>query len=155
MRKFGAIAAADVALAVGLFGIKLVTLLAGIQESAGPISYIVAPLWTLPLAWRRTRPGWVALAVATAALLEVTIGGYRDSVVELACFVIVPYSLAAHRRSTQELLAGLAVFVPVGIHSAVAQGGGAAARRLESGANARRSAARRPGGCQRNSCSPV
>jgi signal transduction histidine kinase len=114
-------------LAVGLFVIKLVTLVAGVQESAGPISYLVLPLWTLPLAWRRVRPAQVAIAVASAALLEVSIGGYRDSLVELACFVIVPYSLAAYHRNTRELVVGLAAFVPAGMLSALAQGGGAVA----------------------------
>lgn len=127
VRKTAAIAVSDVALAVGLFVVKLVTLAAGVQESAGPISYVVLPLWTLPLAWRRVRPAHVAVAVAAASLLELSIGGYRDSIVELACFVIVPYSLAAHHRSTRELLVGLAAFVPAGIVSALAQGGGAVA----------------------------
>ncbi len=127
MRKTGAIPAADLALAVGLFCIKLFTLVAGIQESAGPISYVVLPLWTLSLAWRRVRPAWVAAAVGAAALLEVSIGGYRDSIVALACFVIVPYSLAAHHGSRRELFAGLAAFVPAGIVSALAQSGGAVA----------------------------
>jgi signal transduction histidine kinase len=104
-----------------------VTLVAGIQESAGPISYIVLPLWTLSLAWRRVHPAAVAVAVAAAALLEVSIGGYRDSIVELACFVIVPYSLGAHHRSARELLVGLAVFVSAGIVSALAPSGGAVA----------------------------
>jgi signal transduction histidine kinase len=127
VRKIGGIAVTDVALAVGLFVIKLFTLVAGVQESAGPISYVVLPLWTLPLAWRRVRPAYVAIAVAAAALLEVTIGGYRDSIVELACFVIVPYSLAAYHRSTLELLVGVAAFVPAGIVSALVQSGGALA----------------------------
>jgi signal transduction histidine kinase len=99
----------------------------GIQESAGPISYVVLPLWTLSLAWRRVQPAAVAVAVAAAALLELSIGGYRDSIVALACFVIVPYSLAAHHRSTRELLVGLAAFVPAGLVSALTQSGGAVA----------------------------
>jgi len=127
VRKTGAISTADVTLAVGLFCIKFVTLVAGIQESAGPISYVVLPLWTLSLAWRRVHPARVAAAVSAAALLELAIGGYRDSIVALACFVIVPYSLAAHRKSKWELFEGLAVFVPAGIASALAQGGGAVA----------------------------
>jgi signal transduction histidine kinase len=127
MRKLGGIPVTDAALAVALFAVKLVTLVAGIQESAGWISYVVLPLWTLPLAWRRVRPAHVAAAVAAAAVLEVAIGGYRDSIVALAAYVIVPYSLAAHHRSTRELLAGLAVFVPVGLASALLQSGGALA----------------------------
>ena len=127
MRKIGSIAATDVALAVGLFVVKLVTLVTGIQAGAGAISYVVLPLLTLPLAWRRVRPAHVAFAVAAAALLELAIGGYRDSVVTLACFVIVPYSLAAHHASRPELFAGLAVFVPAGVVSALAQGGGVVA----------------------------
>jgi signal transduction histidine kinase len=124
VRKTGAIAPADIALAVGLFVIKLVTLVAGIQETAGPISYVVLPLWTLSLAWRRVRPAHVAVAVATAALLEVAIGGYHDSIVALACFVIVPYSLGAHHKSTADLLVGMAAFAPAGIVSALVQSGG-------------------------------
>jgi signal transduction histidine kinase len=127
VRKTGAITAADLALAVGLFCVKLATLVAGVQQSAGPISYVTLPLWTLPLAWRRVHPARVAVAVAAAALLEVSIGGYRDSIVALACFVIVPYSLAAHHKSRRELLVGVAVFAPAGIVSALAQGGGAVA----------------------------
>jgi signal transduction histidine kinase len=127
VRKTDAIAPADIALAVGLFVIKLVTLVAGIQESAGPISYVVLPLWTLSLAWRRVHPAYVALAVAAAALLELAIGGYRDSIVALACYVIVPYSLAAHYTSTRELVVGFGAFVPAGIVSALAQSGGAVA----------------------------
>jgi signal transduction histidine kinase len=127
VRRIGTIAVTDVALAAGLFVLKLVTLVAGVQESAGPISYVVLPLWTLPLAWRRVHPGRVAVAVAAAALLELTIGGYRDSIVEIACFVIVPYSLAAYHRSTRELVAGLAVFATAGMVSALEQSGGAVA----------------------------
>ncbi len=127
MSKFGEITVSDVALAVGLFVIKLVMLVAGIQESAGPISYVVLPLWTLSLAWRRVHPARVAAAVAAAALLEVSIGGYRDSIVALACFIIVPYSLGAHHTSTRELLVGLAAFVPAGIVSALVQSGGVVA----------------------------
>jgi signal transduction histidine kinase len=127
VRKTSAIPAGDLALAVGLFCIKLFTLVAGIQEGAGPISYLVLPLWTLSLAWRRVSPARVAAAVAAAALLEVSIGGYRDSIVALACFVIVPYSLAAYHKSMRELFGGLAVFVPGGIVSALAQSGGAVA----------------------------
>jgi signal transduction histidine kinase len=127
VRKIGAIAPSDIALAVGLFVIKLATLVTGIQESAGPISYVVLPLWTLSLAWRRVHPAAVAAAVAAAAVLELSIGGDRDSIVALACFVIVPYSLGAHHKSTRELFVGLAVFVSAGIASALAQSGGAAA----------------------------
>jgi signal transduction histidine kinase len=123
VRKLAGPTASDIALAVGLFVIKLVTLVGGIQESAGPISYVVLPLWTLSLAWRRVHPAAVAVAVAAAAVLEMSIGGYRDSIVALACYVIVPYSLGAHHKSTRELLVGLAVFVPVGVGSTLVQGG--------------------------------
>jgi signal transduction histidine kinase len=127
VRKIAGLPAPDVALAVGLFVVKLITLVGGIQESAGPISYVVLPLWTLSLAWRRVHPAAVAAAVAAAALLEVSIGGYRDSIVALACFIIVPYSLGAHHRSTRELLVGLAVFVPAGLASSLLQSGGTVA----------------------------
>jgi signal transduction histidine kinase len=61
--------------------------------------------------------------VSAAALLEPAIGGYRDSIVALACFVIVPYSVAAYRSSARELIVGLAAIVSAGIASAFAQGG--------------------------------
>ena len=125
MRRIAATTTAqDVALALALFGLKLMTLVTGIQPGAGAISYVVLPLWTLPLAWRRTRPADVAVAVSAAALLELAIGGYRDSIVALACFVIVPYSVAAYRSSTRELVLGIAAILPAGIASALAQGGG-------------------------------
>jgi signal transduction histidine kinase len=127
VRKLGAITVSDVALAVGLFCVKFVTLVGGVQDNAGAISYVLLPLWTLPLAWRRVRPAHVAVAVAAAALLELAIAGYQDSIVELACYVIVPYSLAAYHTSARELFAGLAAFVPAGIASALAQSGGAVA----------------------------
>jgi hypothetical protein len=79
LRVVRKLAATDVALAAGLFLLKLVTLVGGVQESAGLISYILLPLWTLPLAWRRVRPAHVAVAVAAAALLELATVGYQTN----------------------------------------------------------------------------
>ena len=72
VRKLGVIAASDIALAGGLFLLKLVTLVSGVQESAGAISYVLLPLWTLPLAWRRVHPALVAVAVAAASAFAAT-----------------------------------------------------------------------------------
>jgi signal transduction histidine kinase len=112
------------ALALGLFAIKLVTLVAGIQPGVGAISYIVLPLWTLPLAWRRIRPAHVAVAVATAAVLEDAIGGYSDSVVSLACLILVPYSVAVYYATAREFAVGIGAIASAGIFSGLAQTGG-------------------------------
>lgn len=112
----------DVALAVGLLAVKLVTLAAGIQPGGGAISYVAAPLWTLPLAWRGRYPLAVAAVVAATGAAEVAIGGYHDSVVALAAMVLVPYSLGAHAASRARLLLGLAAATASGLWSSSRQG---------------------------------
>jgi signal transduction histidine kinase len=113
------------ALALGLFAIKLVTLVTGIQPGVGAVSYVVLPLWTLPLAWRRIRPAQVAVAVAAAAVLEGAIGGYSDSVVSLACLILVPYSVAVYFANAHEFALGLGAILSAGMFSALGQTGGA------------------------------
>jgi len=110
-----------VALALTLFVVKVVTLAAGLQAGPLPLGYLTAPLWTLPLAWRSRYPLAVALAVTGTAVTEVAIGGYHDSVVALAAFVLVPYSLAVHSAGVQPMLAGLAATVAAGAVSQAAQ----------------------------------
>ena len=114
--------AVDVALAAALFAVKIVTLAAGIQPGAGAVSYVLAPFWTLPFAWRTRFPLGVAVVVAGANALEVAVGGYHDSVVALAAIILVPYSLAAHAANARRMAAGLAAIIASGAFSSAAQG---------------------------------
>ena len=63
--------ATDVALASGLLAVKLAAMATGVQPGGGAASWVLAPLWTLPLAWRRRSPLAVALTVAAANAVEV------------------------------------------------------------------------------------
>ncbi len=112
----------DVALALALFVLKVVTLVTGMQPGAGALSYVLAPLWTLPLAWRSRRPLAVAAIIAATNALEVAGGGYHDSVVALVALVLVPYSLGAHAASPGRLGVGIALIAASGAVSSAAQG---------------------------------
>jgi signal transduction histidine kinase len=111
----------DVALAVALLAAKVVTMATGVQPGGGAASWLLAPVWTLPLAWRRRAPLAVALVVATADIVEVALVGSRDSVVVLAVFLLLPYSLAAHGRSVRRIAAGLGALLAAGAVSQAAQ----------------------------------
>ncbi len=111
----------DRCLAVVLLAAKLATLATGAQPGGGVASYVLAPFWTLPLAWRSRRPLAVALAVAATDVVEVGLVGYRNSVVFLAAFLLIPYSLAAHERTARRMAAGLAALVAAGAVSQAAQ----------------------------------
>jgi signal transduction histidine kinase len=111
----------DVALAVALLAAKVVTMATGVQPGGGAASWLLAPFWTLPLAWRRRAPLAVALVVATADIVEVALVGSRDSVVFLAVFLLLPYSLAAHGRSVRRIAAGLGALLAAGAVSQAAQ----------------------------------
>lgn len=98
----------DVALAVALLVAKLAILAAGVQAGSGPISYLLAPFWTLPLVWRRRFPAAVAVVVVGTGAVEAGVGGYHESVVALVALVVVHYSLGAHAAGMRRLAAGLA-----------------------------------------------
>ncbi len=112
----------DVLLAVTLLAVRLVTLATGMQDGGGTVSYLLAPFWTLPLAWRSRFPAVVAWVVSTAIVAELALVGYHDSVVAIAVIVILPYSLGAHAASTRRLVVGLAPVVAGGLWSSAAQG---------------------------------
>jgi len=110
-----------VVLALTLLVVKVVTLATGLQAGSLPLAYLTAPLWTLPLAWRSRYPFTVAAVVAGTAVSEVATGGYHNSVVALAAFILVPYSLAAHSAGKRPMLAGLAAVVTAAAVSQAAQ----------------------------------
>ena len=111
----------DAAMAVGLLAAKLVTMATGMQPGGGVASWLLAPLWTLPLAWRRRSPLAVAVVVAATDALEVGLVGVHDSIVFLAAFLLVPYSLAAHARSGARMASGLVALGAAGAISQAAQ----------------------------------
>jgi signal transduction histidine kinase len=103
----------DAALAVGLLALRLLTLLAGWQEGGGAISYVAAPFWMLPLAWRSRYPVGVAITIASADLVDVAVGGYHDSVPELLALIVAQYSLGAHAKNGWRLAVGVCAILAV------------------------------------------
>ncbi len=108
-RRLLGLPAGDVALALALLAARLFTLVSGLQPGFGPISYLAAIGMTLPFAWRSRYPLAVAVVVCAANVAEVAFGGYRDSVVALAGWLIIPYSLGAYSASTGRLVLGMTV----------------------------------------------
>jgi signal transduction histidine kinase len=111
----------DVAIGAGLLVLKLGAMATGAQPGRGVASWVLAPLWTLPLAWRRRSPLAVALAIAATNALEVGLVGSYDSIVFLAVFLLIPYTLAAHEPRAGRMVAGLAVLIASGGVSQAAQ----------------------------------
>ena len=112
----------DVALAIGLCALRLGTLASGLQPGSGAVSYLATFALTLPLAWRSRYPFAVAVIASGTAVVEVAVGGYHNSVVSLAVWLILPYSLGAHETRTPRLLAGCAATAVAGLWVAVDQG---------------------------------
>jgi signal transduction histidine kinase len=112
----------DLALAALLFGVKITTLATGIQAGSGLVSYVAAVGLTLPFAWRSRSPVSVALLVSSTAVVEVAVGGFHNSVVALAAWLLVSYSLGAHAAPTPRLLVGFAFTAAAGVWVAVRQG---------------------------------
>lgn len=108
----------DVAVAVALLAVRLVTLAAGVQ-AGGAVSYALAPLWTLPFAWRRSHPLAVAVLVAGANLIEVGAGGYHNSIIFVVAYLLAPFSLATNAGNAWRMAGGLlALFVAGGVSQA-------------------------------------
>ena len=108
---------ADALIAVALLGVRLATLATGLQPGGGWVSWVTAPFWMLPLAWRSRYPLAVAVTVAGADLVDVAVGGYHDSVPELLALLLVQYSLGAHAAPLWRLLAGEAAVLGVSLWS--------------------------------------
>lgn len=109
----------DVALAGALLAAKLAILTTGAQAGSGTISYLLAPAWTLPLAWRRRFPGAVAVVVVGAGAIEAGVGGYHEAVVALVALVLVHYSLGAYAAGLRRLLTALAPVLALDAWTAV------------------------------------
>ena len=107
----------DALIAVALLAVRLVTLGTGLQPGGGWTSYLLSPLWMVPLAWRSRYPLAVATTVAAADLADVAINGYHDSVPQLLALLLVQYSLGAHATNTWRLAAGEVAVLGVSVWS--------------------------------------
>jgi signal transduction histidine kinase len=111
----------DVLLAAALFAVKLTTLATGVQP--GPAAmYAFVPLWTLPFAWRRRHPLAVAVVISATGVVEYGVAGYRNSVVALLAYVLVPYGIGAYARGARRVLLGIAVAATGGLYVGIAHG---------------------------------
>jgi signal transduction histidine kinase len=111
----------DVLLAAGLFVLKLTTLATGVQP--GPAAmYAFLPLWTLPFAWRRSRPLAVAVVISATGVAEYSVAGYRNSIVALLAYVLVPYCIGAYAPGVRRVLAGIAIAAAGGLYVGIAHG---------------------------------
>ena len=111
----------DVALALGLFAMKLAGLALGIQP--GPVlMYAFVPFWTLPFAWRRRYPVALAIVVAATGLVEYAAVGYHDSVPALLAWVLVSYNTGAHVGSARRVAIAMAIAGGAGLTVGIAHG---------------------------------
>lgn len=118
-RAFVRLPLRDSTLAVALLLAKLLILATGVQVGDGLLSYLLAPLWTLPLAWRRRYPTSVALIVVGTAAVEAGVGGYHDSIVALTALLLVHYALGAYTTTARRLVAGLVPVLAIDLWTAL------------------------------------
>ena len=108
IRRFWArLPRADVALALGLLGLKLAFVFTGTLMSgeATPLSVASAVALTVPLAWRRRSPLAAALVVAMAIVVDDLAAGWGSAVLSFDCSIIAAYSAGAHARQRHAVVA--------------------------------------------------
>jgi signal transduction histidine kinase len=98
---------ADVALALGLFAVKVGLVLTSTLMSDGSraVAFASAALLTLPLAWRRRAPLAVAAVVAAVIAIDDLAAGWSGAVLSFDCSIVAAYSSGAHARQTRAWLA--------------------------------------------------
>jgi signal transduction histidine kinase len=108
IRRFGAgLPRTDVALALGLLGLKEAFVFTGTLMSGGAtaLSVASAAALTVPLAWRRQAPLAVAALVAGAIVVDGLAAGWESAVISFDCSIIAAYSAGAHARQRHALAA--------------------------------------------------
>ena len=117
---------ADTLLAAVLAAVKLAMVATSWQIDGGsrPLTYVVALLLTVPLAWRRVAPLPSALIVFAALGGEALLLGFSHGVVALDAILVASYSVAAHSDDQRAAVAGLAWGLVCGVTSAGEQPGG-------------------------------
>lgn len=105
----------DMAIALSLLVVRLVTLTTGLQPGSGLVSYLTSFGLALPFIWRRKHPVAVALAVSSSQIAEATLGSFHNSVVALAAWLLVPYALGAYATSARRVAAGFLLTATAGI----------------------------------------
>jgi signal transduction histidine kinase len=97
----------DVALAAGLFVLKVVLVLTGTFTSSGPTPLAVASAaaLTVPLAWRRRAPLAAASIIAAAIAVDDLVAGWDGAVISFDSSIIAAYSSGAYARQRHALAA--------------------------------------------------
>lgn len=121
IRRFRAsLPRADVALALGLFAVKLAFVFTGTLMGGGatPLSIASAAALTLPLAWRRKAPLAAAAVIAAAIVIDDLAAGWDGAVLSFDCAIIAAYSAGAHARQ-RRAVAALAVLLAANLVDAL------------------------------------
>jgi signal transduction histidine kinase len=97
----------DVALAGGLFVLKVVLVLTGTFTSGGSTALALASAaaLTVPLAWRRRAPLAVASIIAAAIAADDLVAGWDGAVISFDSSIIAAYSSGAYGRQRRSLAA--------------------------------------------------